>query len=589
LAVTNRRHEFGRPPLGQGPEGAPTLCGLPRARSAPERRPKWWRRLSAWLSAGAPAAPTGTRLGALLLALVLPLAAQTAPTPAFFNVLDYGAKRDGSASSTAAFRAAIQACAKAGGGTVFIPAGNYVSGSIELVSNLTLHIDSGAVIHFAANREEYPMVASRFEGVETQAPAAMIGGHHLENVAITGRGTLMASNAEWRTLMGAPEYRAAWNDLLGNLERHESVTAEQRQKAALSLRADFIRPVESKNILIEGIHIMGSPMWVLHMLYCENVVIRNVVVESYPGANTDGVDIDSCRHVRISDSYFDTGDDAICLKSGKDADGLRVNRPAEDVAITNCTIHRGHGAVVLGSETSGGIRNVTASNIVAQGTDRGIRIKSTRGRGGLMENIRFDNWVIEDTPDPAIEVTNYYTRAPDEPVSVRTPIFRNMAISNVTINRCRTAVSIEGLPEMPVEGLRLSDVVANAREGLRAFNTKGLELHNVRINPESGIPFLVRDSTQLDLDGVQTRVPKADTPVVRLDHSQGVSFPQQRGVARHGRLPVDGAGDEGGRHHDGQRSGRSGHAGARRGSRRLEGNCHARSSADARPPVAGLC
>jgi len=457
----------------------------------------------------------------LFAAVALPLAAQT---PAFFNVLDYGAHRDGSASSTAAFRAAIQACAKAGGGTVFVPAGNYLSGAIELVSNLTLHIDSGAVIRFAANREEYPMVASRFEGVETQAPAAMLGGSHLENVAITGRGTIMAVNADWRALMSSQDNRVAWTDLLAKLERHESVTEAQRQKAALSLRADFIRPVESKNILIEGIHIVGSPMWVLHMLYCENVVIRNVVVETCPGANTDGVDIDSCRHVRISDSYFDTGDDAICLKSGKDADGLRVNRPTEDVAITNCTIHRGHGAVVLGSETSGGIRNVVASNIVAQGTDRGIRIKSTRGRGGVLENLRFDNWVIEDTPYPAIEVTNYYTRAPEEPVSVRTPVFRNIAISNVTINRCRTAVSIEGLPEMPVENLRLSDIVANAREGLRAFNTRGLELHNVRINPETGIPFLIRDSTQVDLDGVQTRAPKAGIPVVRLDRSQGVSL-----------------------------------------------------------------
>jgi len=234
--------------------------------------------------------------------------------------------------------------------------------------------------------------------------------------------------------------------------------------------------------------------------------------------------VDSCRHVRISDSYFDTGDDAICLKSGKDADGRRVNRSTEDVAITNCTIHRGHGAVVLGSETSGSIRNVVASNIVSQGTDRGIRIKSTRGRGAVIENIRFDNWVIEDTPDPAIEVTNYYTRAPEEPVSERTPVFRNIAISHVTVNRCRTAVSIEGLPEMPVEGLRLSDVIANAHEGLRAFNTKGLELHNVRINVETGIPFLIRDSVGLDLDGIQTRTPKTDVPVVRLDRSMAVSL-----------------------------------------------------------------
>ena len=443
----------------------------------------------------------------------------------FFNVLDYGAKRDGSDSSTAAFRDAIQACKKSGGGTVFVPAGNYVSGAIELASNLTLYLDSGAVIRFVANREDYPLVSSRFEGVETRAPAAMMGGHHLENVAITGHGTITANNAEWLKLAGAnPAWRTAWNGMLGALERGATVMDEQRRTAEMSLRTDFIRPVESKNILIEGIHVVGSPMWVLHLLYCENVVIRNVVIESYPGANTDGVDVDSCRHVRISDSYFDTGDDAICLKSGKDADGRRVNRVTEDISITNCTVHRGHGAVVLGSETSGGIRNVVASNIVAQGTDRGIRIKSTRGRGGVLESIRFDNWIIEDTPFPAIEVTNYYTRAPEEPVSGRTPVFRNMAIDNVTINRCRTAVSIEGLPEMPVEGLRLSDIVANAREGLRAFNTTGLELHNVRINAENGVPFLIRNSSRLDLDGVQTRSPKPDVPVVRLDSSKNVSL-----------------------------------------------------------------
>jgi len=236
------------------------------------------------------------------------------------------------------------------------------------------------------------------------------------------------------------------------------------------------------------------------------------------------VDVDSCRHVRISDSYFDTGDDAICLKSGKDADGLRVNRPTEDVAITNCTVHHGHGAVVLGSETSGGIRNVVASNIVSVGTDRGIRIKSTRGRGGLMENIRFDNWVIEDSNYSAIQVTNYYTSAPEEPVSARTPVFRNIAISHVTVNRCPIAISIAGLPEMPVEGLRFTDIVAKAKEGLRAYNALGLELQNVRIDAESGAPFLIRDSRQVDLDGVQTRSPKPGVPVVRLDRVTGVTL-----------------------------------------------------------------
>jgi polygalacturonase len=463
--------------------------------------------------------------GALLACLPFLAIGQTVPEPRpFFNVLDYGAKRDASASSTAAFRSAIQACAKAGGGTVFVPAGRYISGAIEMVSNMTLNIDAGAVIRFVANRDEYPMVQSRFEGIETQAPAAMIGGHNLENIAITGRGTIQADNGEWRKLMGDPAARQSWTDMLLRIERKETIPDELRRAGAMSLRADFIRPVESKNVLIEGIHIVGSPMWTIHPLYCENVVIRNVVVETYPGANTDGVDIDSCRHVRISDSFFSTGDDAICIKSGKDVDGRRVNRLTEDVAITNCTIYRGHGAVVLGSETSGGIRNVVASNIVAQGTDRGIRIKSGRGRGGLLENIRFDNWVIEDTPNPAIEVTNYYTRVPDEPVSDRTPVFRNIVISGVTVNRCRTAVSIEGLPEMPVEGLRLSDIVANAHDGLRAFNTNGLELRNVRITAETGVPFLIRDAVNLDLDGVQTRTPKAGTPVVRIDKSQAVTL-----------------------------------------------------------------
>jgi polygalacturonase len=460
----------------------------------------------------------------LLLSCFVAVRSLSAADTAFFNVLDYGAKRDASAPSTAAFRAAIQAASKVGGGTVFVPAGQYTSGAIELTSNITLHIDAGAAIRFLADRSLYPMVPSRFEGTETRAPEAMIGAHNVENIAITGRGTLVADNAEWRKLMGSdPSWRQAWTNLLGLIEKKQPVPDDLRKTAEMSLRTDFIRPVESKNVLIEGIHIKGSPMWVLHPLYCENVVIRNVVVETFPGANTDGVDVDSCRHVRISDSYFDTGDDAICLKSGKDVDGRRVNRVTEDVTITNCTVRRAHGAVVLGSETSGSIRNVVASNIVAQGTDRGIRIKSGRARGGTLENIRLDNWVIEDTPNPAIEVTNYYTRIPDEPVSERTPIFRNIAISHVTINRCRTAVNIEGLPEMPVEGLRLTDIIANAKEGLRAFNTKGLELHNVRVDADGGIPFLIRDSVQLDLDGLQTRAPKADIPVVRLDRVKGVT------------------------------------------------------------------
>ncbi|HUA63101.1 MAG TPA: glycoside hydrolase family 28 protein [Verrucomicrobiae bacterium] len=464
-------------------------------------------------------------LAAALFCSALTAFAQPHTSPVF-NILDYGAKPDGKTSSTAAIRAAIQDCAKAGGGTVWIPGGNYVTGAIEMVSNMTLHVDSGAVVHFVADRSGYPTIDhSRYEGVETRAPAANIGGYKLENIAIEGHGTITASNEDWVKLSGAEQAGAsAWRNILNLLQTKSPIAADLRAASEKFFRTDFIRPVESKNVRIEGIHIVGSPMWTIHPLYCENVVIHDVIVETFPGRNTDGVDIDSCHHVRISDSYFDTGDDAICLKSGKDADGLRVNRPTDDVAITNCTVHRGHGAVVLGSETSGGIRNVVASNIVSVGTDRGIRIKSTRGRGGLEENIRFDNWVIEDSRYAAIEVTNYYTREPEEPVSERTPVFRNFGISHVTIKNCPLAADIQGLPEMPVQGLNLTDVVANTKEGLRAFNTVGMELHNVRIDAENGAPFLIRDSKQVDLDGVQTRGPKAGIPVVRLDRVEGVTL-----------------------------------------------------------------
>jgi polygalacturonase len=230
--------------------------------------------------------------------------------------------------------------------------------------------------------------------------------------------------------------------------------------------------------------------------------------------------------VRISNCYIDTGDDGIVIKAGKDADGLRVNRPSENVSITNCTVHRAHGAVTIGSETSGWVRNLVASNLTCLGTQMGVRIKSRRGRGGGVENVRFDNWVMEDVGQ-AINVTNYYLMEGEvrrdglEPVSKTTPIFRDIAISHMTIRRSRVAINIEGLPEMPIEGLRISDVVASAKTGMKAFNTAGLELHNVQINAESGPSFLVRDSRDLELDHVTSRAPLADSPVVRIDRSPG--------------------------------------------------------------------
>lgn len=450
----------------------------------------------------------GSRVFRLIAFLTCPIA-WCAGT---FNIKDYGARGDGSTNATEAFRVAIAAARAAGGGTVYVPPGTYVSGPIELVSNLVLRIDAGATIRFPAVR--LPFTKGRQQGVDAITPVPLIGGHDLENVAITGRGTLASDNAEWMKLMPRRKRSGSdpgsangpnWERLENSLETRDPAPEEEYLKAAPELRPSFIRFMNSRNILIEGIRIAGSPMWTIHLLYSDNVVVRGVSVETYPGVNTDGIAIDSSRNVRISDCYVDAGDDGIVLKAGRDADGLRVNRPTENVTITNCTVHRAHGAVTIGSETSGWIRNVVASNITAQGTQAGIRIKSRRGRGGGVEDVRFDNWTMEDV-GKGIEVTSYYvmegeTQTTVAPVSNRTPVFRNIAISNVTINRARIAIDIEGLPEMPIEGLRLNNVTASAKSGMSARNTKGMELHNVEVNAASGPALSLENCTDVSMRG----------------------------------------------------------------------------------------
>src|SRR5664280_140174 len=440
----------------------------------------------------------------------------------FFNVLDYGVSNDGTNRATKGINAAIQAAKAAGGGTVYIPAGIYICGPIELVSNLILYIEAGATLKFPA--ENLPFTKGRNQSIECLVPVPLIGGHDLENVTITGRGTITTSNAEWMKLK--PRYGGSaagpnWANLLKSLEIKTPATEEEYLKAAPELRPSFIQVMNCKNVLIEGIHIVGSAMWPVHILYSENVVVQNIIIETYPGVHTGGIYLDSSRHIRISNCFIETGDDGIVIKSGKDADGLRVNRPTEDVAITNCTVRHAHGAVTLGSEIAGGIRNIVVSNIICDSTQIGIRIKSRRGRGGFIEDVRFNNWTMENVGQ-AINVTNYYAMegevyAGDTTVSERTPRFRNIAISNITINHSRVVIDIEGLPEMPIEGLRITDLVGSGKTGMKASNTIDLELHNVQINAEKGPAFLVRNSNGLELDGVSTHQPLMGTPVIRLD------------------------------------------------------------------------
>jgi polygalacturonase len=455
----------------------------------------------------------------------------SAATPAF-NITDYGAKNDASAPATDAFRLAIEAAKKAGGGTVYVPAGKYVSGPIQMISNLTLYFDAGATVEFPA--QKLPFTRGRQQSIEALTPVPLIGGENLENVAIMGRGVLKSNNDDWMKMM--PRQRASgsdpgsangpnWERLLQLLEVKTPAPDEAYRAAAPELRPSFVRFMNSRNVLVQGVRFGGSPMWTVHLLYSDNAVVDGVIIETYPGVHTDGIAVDSSRNVRIANCYIDTGDDGIVIKAGKDADGLRVNKPAENISITNCTVHRAHGAVTLGSETSGWIRNLVAGNIICDGTQMGVRLKSSRTRGGGIENVRFDHWTMRNV-GTAINVTNYYlmegeVRTGRAAVSPRTPIFRNIAVSNMTVDHARVAIDVEGLPEMPISSLRISDVIATAQTGVKAYNTDGFELRHVQIDAEKGPAFLIRDSTNLELDGIGTRKPRADVPVIRLDHCPG--------------------------------------------------------------------
>jgi polygalacturonase len=408
---------------------------------------------------------------------------------------------------------------------------------------MTLDVEAGATVLFPV--APLPFVKGRYLGVEALVPMPLVGGQDVENVAITGRGTLITGDfVQWATAYGpAPKIADKsenangphWDHLLKLIEAGQTVSEGDYRAAAQELRPSFICFTRAKNVLVEGVRVVGGPAFVVHLLYSENATVRNVTIDAYPGAHANGIVVDSSQFVRISNDSVDTGDDGIVIKAGKDADGLRVNRPSEDVAITNCTVHHAHGAVVIGSETSGGIRNIVASNIVADGTEAGIRIKSRRGRGGAVEDARFDNWTMRGV-GKAIEITSYYvmggeTRTTQEPVSARTPAFRNIAISNVAIQGAKQVADIEGLPEMPIDGLRLTNMIGSGETGLLARFTDALELHHVLADSAHGPAFTIESASNLELDDVATRAPHEDSPVAALDRCAGAIVRNSRATA----------------------------------------------------------
>ncbi|WP_460557911.1 glycoside hydrolase family 28 protein [Ferruginibacter profundus] len=461
----------------------------------------------------------------IILMLVVLCCASTTHAQQFYDVTKYGAKKDSSAKATAAIAKAIDAASKAGGGTVYFPAGKYLTGPIHLKSNIVIFIDAGAELHFSDDFDDYlPMVESRYEGVDLKSFSPLFYAWKVENITITGRGKINGHGKKWWDyVLNFPkdQPRNKWQLAFDAANKDIILSDDSAQTKRGFLRPPFIQPMYCKNILIEGITITNSPFWTINPEFCENITVNGVTIDNPKSPNTDGINAESCKYVHVSNCHISVGDDCITIKSGKDLPGRTKNMPAENYTITNCTMLNGHGGVVIGSEMSGGVKKIVITNCVFDGTDRGIRIKTTRGRGGIVEDIRVDNIVMKNIKQQAIVLDMQYTRAPAEPVSERTPQFRNIRLSNITAYT-KQAMYINGLDEMPVQEISLNDCVFEAETGIVIKNAKDIELHNVRVNTKTGSALTVDKTQRLDIDGLTSAKPVADVPLIKLNNVQDI-------------------------------------------------------------------
>lgn len=409
-----------------------------------------------------------------------------------FDITHHGAVSDGSKDCTTAIARAIGVCHQAGGGRVVIPPGVFRTGAIHLRSNVELHVAEGATLRFDRDPRRYlPLVFTRWEGMECMNYSAFVYSYGQDNIAVTGTGTLDGqcdcehwwpwkgrTNCGWT--QGQPTQQAA-RDALYAMAAKDVPAAQRKFGEGSYLRPNFIQPVRGKNILIEGVTILNSPMFEINPLYCTNVTVRGVKISSH-GPNNDGCDPDSSADVLIENCTFDTGDDCIAIKSGRNRDGRRVNVPAENVVIRGCRMKDGHGGLTIGSEMSGGVRNVFAENCVldSPNLDQALRFKTNAMRGGFIENVFFRNIQIGQIADSVLQVDFYYEEGPNGP---ERPVVRNIDIRDVTCKKAKYALNVRGFPNAPVRNVRLENCqFENVAQPNVVENVEGLALAGVTIN-----------------------------------------------------------------------------------------------------------
>lgn len=477
----------------------------------------------------------------------LPFEMQQVEQPVFpeysVNITDFGAVADGKTLNTEAINNAIKDVNSKGGGKVVIPAGLWLTGPIELKSNVNLYTEQNSLILFTDDFNAYPILETSFEGLETRRCQSPISAWNAENIAITGYGVFDGSGDSWRPVKKGKMTASQWKSLLasggvvendvwyptaGSLKGAKACkefnnpegieTDEEWNEIRPWLRPVLLNIVKSTKVLLEGVTFKNSPSWCLHPLSCEHITIKDVkVFNPWYSQNGDALDLESCNYALIINNVFDAGDDAICIKSGKDEDGRKRGEPCQNVIVKNNVVLHGHGGFVVGSEMSGGVKNIYVSDCTFLGTDVGLRFKSTRGRGGVVENIHIHNINMIDIPHEALLFDLFYggkgageeteeeliarMKTAIPPVTEETPAFRDIYISGITANGVGRAMFFNGLPEMPIRNIDIKDVqITNAKAGIVISQVENVTIDNANVETEGEV-LKVRFAKNVKVNG----------------------------------------------------------------------------------------
>ena len=463
-----------------------------------------------------------------------------------FNILNFIAKSDGRTFSTKAINQAIESAFYNGGGTVIIPSGFWITGPIELKSNVNLHLSEGTLLQFSDNKDDYPIVETTWEGKAAFRCQAPIWGVNLSNIAITGKGTIdgvgqvwkqvkksKLTETQWKTLINSggvlndkkdtwyPSETSKYGNENSNWTNQKTTgkTFEDYKKIRDFLRPNMVSLTNCQNVLIEGLTFLNSPAWTLHPLMCSHITIRNVNVKNpWFGQNNDALDLESCNNAIVEGCTFDTGDDAICIKSGKDEEGRKRGKPSKDIIIRNNTVFHGHGGFVIGSEMSGGVKNIFVNNCNFLGTDIGLRFKTKRDRGGVVENIFISDINMNNIPSEAVLFDMYY-EAKDpvalvgdehilpiikvEPLNEGTPAFQFFFLENINCFGAETAIMLRGLPELNIKDISIKNSNFTTNKGLICIEAENISLLNVALFTKERTVLQIQNGKNISFDALK--------------------------------------------------------------------------------------